>query len=101
MPVADLALVGAYALALALIAPLSVEGDGTFYYDLTRRLVGDGGIVYAYQWGTSLWNAPFYVAWHALGLPAPVPPPHMPEFSPLEFSELRHILYVKSPPAEP
>lgn len=76
VPVADLALVGAYALALALIAPLSVEGDGTFYYDLTRRLVGDGGIVYAYQWGTSLWNAPFYVAWHALGLPAPVSPPH-------------------------
>lgn len=52
--------------AATLFAPFLVAGDGAFYYDLTRRFVGDGGVVYAYQWGTSLWNAPFYVVGHAL-----------------------------------
>jgi len=68
--------VGAYAVAVALFAPFAVVGDGTFYYDFTRRLVGDGGVVYAYQWGASLWNAPFYVVGHLLGLPHETPVGH-------------------------
>ena len=51
-----MAVVAVFVVVAALLAPFSVEGDGTFFYDLTRRLVGDGGVVYAYQWGTSLWN---------------------------------------------
>lgn len=69
-------LVATYALALALFGTFAVTGDGTFYYDLTRRIVGDGGVVYAYQWGTSVWNAPFYVIGHAVGLPYDVPIGH-------------------------
>jgi hypothetical protein len=65
-----------FLVAIALFAPFSIVGDGTFYYDLTRRFVGDGGIVYSYQWGVSLWNAPFYVVWHALGMPYSDSPPH-------------------------
>ena len=72
----DLVVVASYVLAVALFAPFLVAGDGTFYYDLTRRLVGDGGIVYAYQWGTSLWDAPFYLIGHAVGLPHAIAPPH-------------------------
>jgi hypothetical protein len=72
----DFALVAVYVVAVVLFAPFSVEGDGTYYYDLTRHFVGDGGIVYAYQWGASLWLAPFYVVWHGLGLPASTSPPH-------------------------
>ena len=72
----DLVVVVAYLVAVALFAPFLVAGDGAFYYDLTRRFVGDGGVVYAYQWGTSLWNAPFYVVGHAIGLPYDVPLAH-------------------------
>ena len=72
----DAVVVVAYLVAVALFAPFLVAGDGAFYYDLTRRFVGDGGIVYAYQWGTSVWNAPFYVVGHAIGLPHDVPLAH-------------------------
>jgi hypothetical protein len=66
----DLILLAAYLVALALFGTFLVTGDGTFYYDLTRRFVGHDGIATAYQWGTSVWNAPFYLLGHALGLPA-------------------------------
>ena len=72
----DVAVVVAYLVAVALFAPFLVAGDGAFYYDLTRRFVGDGGVVYAYQWGTALWNAPFYVVGHAIGLPYDLPLVH-------------------------
>ena len=48
LPSGDIAVVAAFVVVAALLAPFSVEGDGTFYYDLTRRLVGDGGVMYAY-----------------------------------------------------
>jgi hypothetical protein len=70
-----LVVVGAYVVSLALFAPFAVAGDGTFYYALTQRLVGEGGSPSAYQWATSLWNAPFYLLGHAIGLPYTAAPP--------------------------
>ncbi len=40
---------------------VKVNNDGLVYYDFMRRLVGEDVRGYAYQFGTSFWNLPFYL----------------------------------------
>jgi hypothetical protein len=40
---------------------VTVNNDGLVYYDFMRRLVGENVPGYAYQFGSSFWNLPFYL----------------------------------------
>jgi hypothetical protein len=40
---------------------VTVNNDGLVYYDFMRRLVGEDVAGYAYQFGSSFWNLPFYL----------------------------------------
>ncbi len=40
---------------------VTVNNDGLVYYDFMRRLIGENAPGYAYQFGSSFWNLPFYL----------------------------------------
>ena len=55
-------MLAAGALALVTFGSFAVHGDGNYYYLFLRRLLGvDEPLAVAYQFGTALWNLPFYV----------------------------------------
>jgi len=57
-----LAAIGAYLLLALSYVQVTVNNDGLVYYDFMRRLVGEDVPGYAYQFGSSFWNLPFYLA---------------------------------------
>ena len=55
-------------LTLVLLGTFRVHGDGDVYFAFLQRLVGekqDAGV--AYQYGSALWNVPFYLVGHVVG----------------------------------
>lgn len=53
---------------LASIGSFRVHGDGRVFFEFLRQLFGeDTPYAVAYQFGTSLWNAPFYLAGKLFG----------------------------------
>src|SRR5919206_4664061 len=56
---AGLALYGAFALTFA---QFQVKGDALVYYNLLRRFFREGpDFAFAYQFGSDVWNAPFFL----------------------------------------
>lgn len=60
------ALYAAFALTFS---AFQVRGDGELYFNLLRKFFGErpDNIAYAYQFGSDIWNAPFFLAGKALG----------------------------------
>jgi hypothetical protein len=53
---------------LLLLCPFVVHGDGVVYFVFLRRLLGENQpLGVAYQFGSSFWNAPFYLVGRSLG----------------------------------
>ena len=60
------ALYGLFALTFSLF---QVKGDALVYYNFLRRFFGEEpDFAYAYQYGSALWNAPFFLLGKSLGI---------------------------------
>lgn len=60
-----LALYGLFALTFSYF---QVRGDGLLYFNLLRKFFGEEpDFAYAYQFGSALWNAPFFLVGKSLG----------------------------------
>lgn len=53
--------IGVYLFVALSYVEVRVNNDGFVYYDFMRRLVGDADAGYAYQFGSIVWNLPFYL----------------------------------------
>ena len=63
--VAGLAIYGAFALTFA---TFQVHGDGQVYFNLLRRFFGEHpDFAFAYQFGSDIWNWPFFLVGKGLG----------------------------------
>jgi hypothetical protein len=61
-----LALYGLFALTFSYF---KVGGDGLVYFNLLRRFFGEEpDFAYAYQYGSAIWNTPFFLVGKALGI---------------------------------
>jgi hypothetical protein len=59
-----------YAAVFACVGVFGVTGDGIVYYRFLQRLFGEHPPhPFAYQFGTALWNAPFWLVGVAVGSP--------------------------------
>jgi Dolichyl-phosphate-mannose-protein mannosyltransferase len=57
-----------YGLFALTFSYFQVRGDALVYYNLLRRFFGEEpDFAYAYQFGSAIWNAPFYLVGKALG----------------------------------
>jgi hypothetical protein len=56
-----LLMLGVFALVALTFDGTEIEDDGVTYYDFLRRLFGADVPAAAYQFGSSFWNAPFYL----------------------------------------
>jgi hypothetical protein len=60
----------AYVFVLACVGVFRVSGDGIVYYRFLQRLFGEHPPhPFAYQFGTALWSAPFWLVGRAVGHP--------------------------------
>jgi hypothetical protein len=58
-----------YGLFALTFSYFQVRGDGLVYFNLLRRFFGEEpDFAYAYQFGSSLWNAPFFLVGKLLGI---------------------------------
>lgn len=59
----------AYALFALTFSYFQVRGDGLVYFNLLRRFFGEKpDFAFAYQFGSAVWNAPFFLVGKALGI---------------------------------
>lgn len=58
---------GVYLFMSLSFTDVRVNNDGEIYYEFMQRLVGEDVAGYAYQFGTVVWNLPFYLGARLLG----------------------------------